>query len=221
MLVREYMTRNPVTILADASAPVALRLMHDKKVRRLPVLDGNGKLVGIVSEKDLLSALPSSATTLAAWELPELMEKIKVEKVMRREVITVDEDTPLEEAARIMADHKIGSLPIMQGEMMAGIITETDLFKTLLQLMGGRRSGVRLTILVPDAKGGLAKVTNAVFAAGGDIVGLAINEISSATGMQWEITLKVQDVPLDKLVEAVRPVSSKIKDVREVLSANV
>ena len=215
MLIRDCMTNTPITIPPSTSVPDALRLMRERKVRRLPVLDARGKLVGIVSDKDLLLASPSPATTLSVWELPEILGKLKVEAVMTRTVITVAEDTPLEEAARLMADKRIGGLPVMRGETLAGIITETDLFKTLLQLMGGRRAGVRITAQASGAKGTLAKMTSAVFGLGGDIVGLGFKEIAGSSGQEWEIMLKVQDAPKDKLVEALRPVVHAILDVRE------
>lgn len=220
MLVQERMTRNPITTTPETPVPEALRLMRQNKVRRLPVLDGHGKLVGIVSDKDLLYASPSPATTLAVWEIPELLAKIKVDHVMTRKVITVADETPLEEAARIMADHKIGGLPVMQGETLVGIITETDLFKMLLELLGGRRPGVRVTVSVPDAKGMLAKVTGAIFGIGGDIVGLGVREMSASGDGQWEIMVKVQDVEQDKLVEALRPVVDQILNVREIPQAS-
>ena len=215
MLVRERMTAHPVTITQDTSVPDALRIMRERKVRRLPVLDSHGHLVGIVSDKDLLHAAPSPATTLAIWEITDLLAKLKVSKIMTHEVITVTEDTPLEEAACLMADRKIGGLPVMREKSLVGIITETDLFKALLELMGGRRSGVRLTVLVQGVKGTLAKVTEAIFGVGGNIVGLGILEMTSTSSPQWEIMLKVQDVDADTLVAAVRPVVSEIVDVRQ------
>ena len=216
MLVRELMTRPPVTINHDTSVPDALRLMREKKVRRLPVLDPHDKLVGIVSDKDLLYASPSPATTLAVWEITDLLGKLKVEKVMTRNVITVGEETPLEEAARIMADSKIGGLPVMRGSELVGIITETDLFKSLLELLGGRRPGVRVSVAVPAVKGELSKITTAIFEAGGNIVGIGMKGILGAYGDTAEVVLKVQDVPQDKLVEVLRPVINEIMDVREV-----
>ncbi len=216
MLVRELMTRPPVTINHDTSVPDALRLMREKKVRRLPVLDPHDKLVGIVSDKDLLYASPSPATTLAVWEITDLLGKLKVEKVMTRNVITVGEETPLEEAARIMADSKIGGLPVMRGSELVGIITETDLFKSLLELLGGRRPGVRVSVAVPAVKGELSKITTAIFEAGGNIVGIGMKGILGSYGDTAEVVLKVQDVPQDKLVEVLRPVINEIMDVREV-----
>ncbi len=216
MLVRDLMTSNPVTVHPETSVPDALRLMRERKVRRLPVVDGHGRLVGIVSDKDLLYASPSPATTLAVWEIPELLSKLKIEKVMTRDVITVSEKTPLEEAARLMADKKIGGLPVMQGPDLVGIITETDVFKSLLELLGGRRSGVRLAVAVPAVKGELAKITTAIFNAGGNIVGIGMKGILGSKGDTAEVVLKVQDVSRDALVEAVRPVVSDVLDVREV-----
>lgn len=217
MFVRQYMTPNPMTITPDASVPEALRLMREKKIRRLPVVDSHGRLVGIVSDKDLLHASPSPATSLAVWEIPELLSRLKIDKVMTRNVITVGEETPLEEAARMMADKRIGSLPVMRGEALVGIITETDLFKILLELLGGRRSGVRMAFSVTSAKGKLAEITGAVFGVGGDIVGLGMSEVADSGGQHWEIMLKVQDATRAELVAAVQPLVNEISDVREAV----
>lgn len=214
MLVSERMTRTPVTVTPETPVTDALRLMNQRKVRRFPVVDSDGRLVGIVSDKDLLNATPSVATTLAVWEIPDLLSKIRVEHVMTRNVITVAADTPLETAARVMADSKIGGLPVMDGDKLVGIITETDLFKSLLELLGGRRSGVRVTASISEAKGTLARVSSAILAAGGDIVGLGARELPDSG--KWEIMFKVQDVPQERLVAALRPVVDEILDVREI-----
>jgi len=213
MLVRERMSREPVTITSDVSVTDALRLMHERKIRRLPVLDSHGKLVGIVSDQDLLYASPSPVSSLSVWEMHYLLARLKVEEVMTRKVITVTEDTPLEEAARIMADNKIGGLPVMREDKLVGIVTETDLFKAFLELLGARQPGVRVTALISDAKGTLANITNAIFGAGGNI--LAFSQSMDATGTRWQVTFKVQDVPRDQLVEVIRPVVENILDVRE------
>src|SRR5512136_1696624 len=213
MLVRERMSPTPTTCSPDLSVPEALRFMKEKKIRRLPVLDSHGKLVGIVSDKDLLYASPSPVTSLSVWEMNYLLAKLKVEEVMTRQVITVTEDTPLEDAARIMADNKIGGLPVMRDETMVGILTETDVFKTFLELLGARQPGVRVTALIAGAKGTLAKITNAIFGAGGDIV--AFTQSRDASRTRWEVTFKVEDVSQGKLVEAIKPVVQVILDVRE------
>ena len=216
MLVRERMTSNPVTITPETSVRDALQLMREKKIRRMPVLDSQGQLVGIISEKDLLYASPSSATSLNVWEIHDLLYKLQVRKVMTTRVLTVGEDQPLEDAARMMADAKIGGLPVMRGKTLVGIITESDLFKAFLQFLGGRRPGVRITAMIPNTKGTLAKITNAIFGVGGNIVGLAFSEDPNPGAAQWEMMVKVQDAPQAKLVEALKPVVREIMDVREV-----
>ncbi len=215
MFVKEHMTQNPVTITPDTSVPEALHIMRENNVRRLPILDRRGKLVGIVSDKALLHASPSPATSLAVWEITELHAKLKVESVMSRDVVTVPEDTLLEEAARIMVDSEVGGLPVMRGDTLVGIITESDLFKVLLELLGGRRNGLRLTVSATGTKGTLAKIANAIFDIGGNIVGLGVSEIKDVRPNQWEIMLKVQDVHKDPLVQVVQPVVNEIIDVRK------
>lgn len=215
MLISQFMTPNPYTVTAGTGVPQALRLMHDHNVRRLPVVDDEGRLVGIVSDKDLLYASPSPATTLAVWEIPELLGRIKVKDVMTRKVITVSPKTPVEEAARILADNKIGGLPVLAGSELVGIVTETDLFKLFLELLGGRRPGVRVAVSVKDAKGTLAALTGAIFDAGGNIVGLGVNEIPGGEDT-WEIVFKVQDAETDALVEAMRPHVEEVLTVREM-----
>ena len=215
MLVGGRMTRDPIVIHDDTPIDEALKIMRDNKVRRLPILNNKGALVGIVAEKDLLYASPSPATSLSIHELHYLMAKIKVAEVMTTEVITVTEDTPLEEAARIMADNKIGGLPVVSNGKLVGIITETDLFKIFLELLGAREMGVRLTMLVPDEKGMLAKVTGEIAELGGNIVSLGTFLGEDPTNAL--LTIKVQDVKEKDLVKAMEPLAMKIADVRPAL----
>jgi acetoin utilization protein AcuB len=215
MLVRELMTPKPIVIAPEMPVPDALSMMRERKIHQLPVIDSKGKLVGIVTEQDLLHASASSVTTLSVWEIPTLLAKITVEMVMVKAVATVNDDTPVEEAARIMADKGIGCLPVMNGGAMVGLVTKSDLFHAFMELLGGRRSGVRVWAQTPDVKGTVAKITSAVASVSGNIVGLGFNEIRDVKGSRWEITLKVQDVAKDKLVEALKPVVVEIKDVRE------
>ena len=216
MLVGDLMTPNPVKISPEMTVPNALLLMHEKRIRSLPVVDSHDRLLGIVTEKDLLYVSPSPATTLSIWEIKELLGNVLVESIMIRKVITVTEDTPAEEAARLMADDKIGSLPAVREKTLIGIVTKTDLFNMFLSVLGGRRKGVRITALTSGAKGTVAKITSAIYGAGGDIVGLAFNEVANTPDVGWQITFKVQDVPLDTLVEIIRPLVIAVQDARQV-----
>ncbi len=170
MLVGERMSRNPVTIQETASIDDGLHVMRQHKVRRLPVMDADGKMVGIVSDKDLLHAAPSPATTLSVHELHYLLAKLTVKQVMSSPVITVSSTTPLEEAARIMADNKIGGLPVVDDGVLVGIITETDIFKVLVELLGARAAGLRFTVSAPARVGVLAGLTQALASRGANIL---------------------------------------------------
>ena len=136
-----------------------------------------------------------------------------VEEIMTKEVSTVTEDTPSEQAARIMADNKIGGLPVMRGDKVVGIITETDLFKLFLELLGAREEGVRVTMLAPDVPGELAKITKAIADAGGNIV--ALGTFAGEDPSTKTITIKVQGIPKEKMEELLKPYVEKIEDIRE------
>jgi acetoin utilization protein AcuB len=214
MLISEIMSRKPVIIQKDMPVSDALDLMREKKVHRLPVVDQDGTLVGIVSEGDLLYASPSPATSLSVWEIHSLLAKLTVEKVMTREVITVSEETPIEKAAQIMVEKKVGGLPVLRKTALVGIVTETDLFKVFVSMLGGYRPGVRASALISGEKGTFAKITSAIFNAGGDIVGLGFNEVSNAPVEDWEMTIKVRYLDRDKLADVLKPVVKQIKDIR-------
>ena len=203
------MTRRPITVGEDASVNEALELMHREHIRRLPVVDKEGKLVGIVSELDLLKVSPSPATTLSIYEIPYLLARIKMRDIMTRDVITVTEDTPLEEAARIMADNKIGGLPVMRGDKLVGIITETDIFKIFLEMLGGRETGVRITLTVPEKKGMLAKITGKIAEIGGNI--LALGTLMGEDPSTREVTVRVSDVTKEDLVAAIEGLGEEIQ----------
>ena len=136
MYVKHHMSSPALTITPDTPFQDALKLMHERKIRRLPVVDRNGKLVGIVSERDLLHATPSPATSLSVWELNYLLWKLTVKDLMATKVLTVTPDALLQEAATIMLEKKIGGLPVVdQDQKVVGVITETDIFKALVDML--------------------------------------------------------------------------------------
>jgi acetoin utilization protein AcuB len=213
MLVKERMTRNPITVRPEAPVTEAQALMKREKIHHLPVLDRDGRLAGIVTEKDLLYASPSPATTLSVYEMTSLLAKLAVDKVMSPKPFTVTEDVPLEEAARIMADRNIGGLPVMRGTTLVGIITESDLFRVFIELFGARQRGVRVSMVLPNERGELAKVAAALTKAGGNIIALGTFLADDTT--QGRVTVKVDGLAKDKVVEALRPLAVRIEDVRE------
>jgi len=132
------MARPVITITPDLPITEALSLLKRNDIRRAPVVK-RGKLVGIVTIADIMNASPSQATSLSIWEVNYLVSKITVKDVMTKNVVTVPEDMPIEDAARLMADTKIGGLPVMRGKEIVGMITETDLFKIMLEMMGAQQ----------------------------------------------------------------------------------
>jgi acetoin utilization protein AcuB len=213
MLVKSRMSSSPITISPDTSLHDALSIMRENKVRRLPVLDSGGRLVGLVLERDLLYAAPSPATSLNVYEMNYLISKIKVKDLMASDLITVTEDTPIEEAARVMVDNNIGGLPVVRDGKLVGMITESDLFEIFLEILGGREAGLRVTIGVKDARGVLAQLTRSLAEYGADIVSL---------GTFWgddpgerEITFRVQNLDPSAMEKIVRDMDAELVDIRE------
>jgi acetoin utilization protein AcuB len=213
MLVRERMSTQPVTIAADVPITEALRVMRQNQVRRLPVLDAGGKLVGIVSEKDLLYASPSPATSLSIYEMHYMLSRLKVTELMTPDPITITPDVLLEEAAIIMADSKIGGLPVVEDGNLVGIITETDIFKVFLELLGAREKGLRLTLRIPERMGEMARITTAIAQLGGNI--LALGTFLGDDPTTAIVTVKVVDVPADQLEVAMQELGLEVVDSRE------
>jgi acetoin utilization protein AcuB len=212
MFVGERMSRPVISIAPDEPINEVLAMFREEHIRRAPVMK-DGKLVGIVAERDLLNASPSSVTTLSVWEMNYLISKVTVKNVMTKKVITVDKDTPIEEAARIMADKKIGGLPVISAGKVVGMITETDLFKAFLELMGARQKATRVTVTITDQPGELAKITKAIANNGGDFISFGI--FSGPDTNSRVVTFKVQGIKKEKIKEVLGDVVLKFWDIRQ------
>jgi acetoin utilization protein AcuB len=213
MFVGERMSHPIISIDPDMPVHDALDMFMRERIRRAPVIK-NGKLVGIVSDKDLLNASPSPASSLSVWEMNYLLSKITVDEVMSKNVLTVSEKTPIEEAARIMADNKIGGLPVMRDGHVVGIITETDLFKIFLEFMGAREKGIRITALLEEKPGQLAKITKAISEAGGNFV--AFGQFTGEDPSNRLVTFKVKNIKKETAKEAIKDIAKEIWDVQEI-----
>ena len=214
MTVGKRMTSNPVTIAPSGSVAEARKIMQREKIHRLPVVDKHGKLLGMVTEKDLLKAAPSVATSLDVYEISELLNELKVESVMTEKPVFIDESTTIEDAARIMSDNNIGGLPIVREGHLCGIITESDLFKIFIELFGARRAGIRATILIPEKRGELADIATAIRDRGGNIISIGTFLGDDMTNNLC--TLKVDEISKDDLIACLKPYVTEIRDVREV-----
>jgi len=213
MFVGERMSHPIISIDPDMPVHDALDMFNRERIRRAPVIK-NGKLVGIVSDKDLLNASPSPASSLSVWEMNYLLSKITVDEVMTKNVLTVSENTPIEEAARLMADNKIGGVPVIRDGHVVGIITETDLFKIFLEFMGAREKGIRITALLEEKPGQLAKITKAISEAGGNFV--AFGQFTGEDPSNRLVTFKVKNIKKEVAKEAIKDIAKEIWDVQEV-----
>jgi len=155
--MREMIQKNPVTISPDASFFEARNLIHEKGVRHVPVVDKNHHLVGIVTDRDIREAAPSDATLLSVQELNYLLGKLKVSGFMtpKAKLVTITPDTIIEEAVQLMHDNKIGCLPVLEGEKLYGIFTETDALAHFVDIFGYKQKGTRLTIALEDKPGSM------------------------------------------------------------------
>ncbi|RMG58623.1 MAG: CBS domain-containing protein [Deltaproteobacteria bacterium] len=158
MIVGRRMKKNPVCVDEEDSMKKAMDLLKEKGIRHLPVLRGGEKLVGIVSDRDIKAASPSPATSLEIREIYYLLDKIKVKQIMTKKPYTVSPSTPIEEAALIMREKKIGALPVVEKGKLVGIITETDILDAFLDAMGVAGPGYRIEIELPNKPGQLFEV---------------------------------------------------------------
>ncbi|MGD8997161.1 MAG: CBS domain-containing protein [Anaerolineae bacterium] len=216
MLVKDLMTPDPICGRTHMVVTELQRLMSDNNIRHVPIVDGAGKLVGLVTQRSLLSALRAEESDLSQFEVSYILAKIQAQHVMVEDVTTIEEDAPIEEAARIMADERIGCLPVMRGNDLVGIITDNDLFDTMLNLLGARRHGVRLAVLQPDRTGEVARLTNAVAKEGG-YLSVCVGYYPEGIPDSWVSVLKVSNLSKEELVKVIDNLEEvEIRDIREV-----
>ena len=157
MYVKNRMTKNPYTIAADAPITDAVALLREKGLKRLPVVDGE-KVVGILTQSDIQKVSPTKATSLSIFEINYLLSKLTVKDAMTKKAITIEADSLLEEAAVIMRENRIGTLPVVENGKLVGIITESDIFDAFIELLGFKDSGSRITVEAKDVPGAMADI---------------------------------------------------------------
>ncbi len=212
MTVSKRMTPNPVTCTPETPVFEASEIMKKEGVQRLPVLDSNGSLVGIVTEKNIVNATPSGKFSMV--EFAHQLSLLTVGDVMSREVITVYTDDPIEQAARKMADLDVSFLPVVDyNGKLVGVVTRSDMFKLLLELFGTRHYGIRVCFSIKDRPGVVATVSEALHKKGANII--SIGNLDTEMGYST-IIMKVNGIDKDKLGETIRPLVDSVLDIREV-----
>ncbi len=199
MFVRDCMTTNPISVHPESDPLAALGLCKSAHIRRLPVVNADGQVVGIVT-RNMLELFLSTAPS------PGIMKRQhNVEQVMAGPVVTVSPAYPLEEAARLMVVHKIGSLPVVENGRLVGIITETDIFKQFVEILGGQAQAIRETVDVPDTPGTLAKVVDVVAALRGNIRSVILSPCAEP-GCR-SVTLWIEEIDRAALTEAIQNIA--------------
>ncbi len=230
MLVKERMTPQPLVVVTpDTPITEAQQLMQDKNIRHMPVVTEHSSteaerrhnLVGLLTRETMLQAMPWSAASLSTLETQYILSKIKVGGVMIRDVTTITEDIPVEAAARIMVDHKMGCLPVLRDGFLVGIITDIDLLATTMEMLGALQSGLRLSVLMPHRVGEIARLSTAIAAANGNLTAFGTWEgeatSTSDVSNQIGIVLRVEGISEKELMVAVEKLAEvKILDVREM-----
>jgi len=215
MFVRDYMTRHPVMVDPEMSIVEAQNIMSETHVRHLPVTGEGKRLEGLIT-RQRMRIPPTELASLNVWEITRFLSDMQVCDVMvkRKNVITTSPEVTLEDAAKVMIEHKIGSLPVLEDDIVIGMITEIDMMTQLTALLGGDEPGVRVTLRMPNVKGELAKATGAISDQGWGIY--------ASGGVQtpkdpthWDCVIKVRGVSQEDLVEVLQGVEGQeIIDVR-------
>lgn len=194
-MIREVVTASPSTSLADA-----LALMHEKRIRHLPVVDG-GELVGIVSDRDLRGAGPAEGLATAE-ERRRVMEVRRVGDVMVRDLVVAEPDVPIEEAARMMAQNRVGALPVLQAGELVGILTASDILRGFVELFGVNKPSSRLEVRLPNRPGELARAVRLIgIQEKVNITGLVMPPV---TGQEVVAVIRVQTLDPRGVIEGLR-----------------
>lgn len=212
MLVKDVMTKNPISVKPDMSVLEAKEIMNKNKINKLPVLDKNGSLVGIITRNDLVKASPSEATTLDMFELGYLLSKLTVEKAMKKDVKTVQENETVENAASLMRDYSVGSLVVLKDDLMVGIITETDLFECFIEMFKTKTEGIRVTLILDEKPGQIAKLSALIAEASGNIVSMVTADTIENNARK--VIVKITNITEDQFRKIAIACDAKIEDIR-------
>lgn len=212
MKVRDRMSADVVSISLDTSVNEAFRIMKEKNIRRLPVLN-KGNLVGIITLGDLNQAAPSTATSLSVHELNYLLARTKVRDIFpaHQEVITVTPDTYIETAARLMLENQVSGLPVIDGRDLVGIITETDLFRALIDILGVKRPHTRIDTLIPEGPGSLAQITGLMAERGINIINTVV--YFDAPLDKYKVILRIEEIDYEPVIKALNEKGFEVESI--------
>jgi acetoin utilization protein AcuB len=208
MLIKDWMTRNPITINDDTSLMKAIHIMKEHRFRRLPVLH-QGRLVGMVTDRDLKEASPSKATTLDVHELYYLLAELQIKEIMSKNPLTVSPEDTVEHAAEIMLEHTISGLPVVEaGGVLVGIITQSDVFQAFINITGIRQGGVQFALRLEDRPGVLKEAVDVLRARGARLISLLSSYAATGEGIR-DVYLRVKNLTPEAVQEARKELESR------------
>jgi acetoin utilization protein AcuB len=215
MKVKDRMSTEVKVVQLDTSLTEAFRLMKESNIRRLPVQD-KGQLVGIITLSDLNQAAPSSATSLSVHELNYLLAKTKIKDILpkKQNVITVTPETYIETAAKLMRKNKVSGLPVMDGDKLVGIITETDVFDALIDILGVKKPHSRLDVYISEAPGTLADLTGMISAKGINILNAVAYHDDKKD--RYKAIIRVETLDCDDILKEIEKRGYDIESVLTV-----
>lgn len=209
MLVKGWMNTDVITVDEDTAMMKASIIMKDRNIRGLPVVSDNGKLVGIVTDRDIKGASPSKATSLDIHELNYLISTIKVKDIMTKDLVCAKPDETVEFAAILMLENKISSLPVVNGKnALIGIITQTDIFKVLVKITGIYTGGVQFAFSLEDHPGSIKEVADEIRAFGARIVSILSTQEEAEEG-RHNVYIRIGLLPQDKTKSLLKVLEDK------------
>lgn len=211
MLVRDWMTKDVVSVDDETPIMKAGVLMREKRIRFLPVVNKHGGLTGVVTDRDLKAASPSCATSLDVYELNYLLSNVKVSEIMTRDPVIVKPDETIEFAAALLLDNKISGLPVVDaGSKLVGVITQSDVFKTLVKITGTLVGGVQFAFHLDDRPGSLKEVADEIRRLGGRIVSVLTHYPENGDKFR-EVYLRIMHLPTDQLEKMKKELGAKFR----------
>lgn len=194
MLVENWMSKDVVTVSADRSMMKASKILKDKGISRIPVVDEDGRIIGIVSDRDIKDASPSKATTLDMHELYYLLSEIKIADIMTKKVTTIRHDETVEKAAVLMLEGNFGGLPVVDDDgRPVGILTDTDVFKVLVDITGVNDGGTQVCLQISTEPGSLAPVLDFLKEHNARIMSILTRNVPESEGMK-DVYIRIRDM---------------------------
>lgn len=207
MLIRDWMTKDVITVTPDTSMMHAAKLLKEHNIGRLPVVNDQGRIVGVVSDRDIKAASPSKATTLDVHELYYLLDELRIKDIMTPDPIVCKPTDTVERCAMLMDENNIGGLPVVDDQgRVAGVITDTDVFRVLIAITGVRHGGVQLGLQLSTQDGALMQVLDDLRSAGARIMSIltALDTTESQTREVFIRMLPMDHAKEDAIVEMIR-----------------